>query len=328
MGEEYNFKKYFFWTILLVMAIVSYYLISGFIVAILSAFILSYLLLPLQKSLERKINKKASALIVILLIALLFVSFFSIIATSIISQSTEYLSKNSLQNLLSSATERIESIPFIAQFSSFFPEINVALSSAVSAATARIFGTLPGMGLTIFLSFFISFFLLSDWNRIMNKLKGILPFRDKNKMVAKISKTSNKIVYGIFLVAIIEFIIASIGFGIAGAPLFILFAFFVAIAAFIPFIGPAAVWIPLFIFQLLSNNIFSAIIILITGLILTILIDNILFHIIVGKESKIHPVILLLGVFGGVSIFGFFGFIIGPLILSLAIDFIMESTKN
>ena len=70
--EERNFKKYFFWALVGILVVISYFIIKDFIVSILSAFILSYLLLPIHRALSRKINKKLSAFLLIILIALLY----------------------------------------------------------------------------------------------------------------------------------------------------------------------------------------------------------------------------------------------------------------
>ena len=66
---------------------------------------------------------------------------------------------------------------------------------------------------------------------------------------------------------------------------------------------------------------------IILGLILSTYIDSILRIKLVGKKSKIHPVIVLLGLFGGISLFGIIGLILGPLILSIAITIIENIPK-
>jgi len=68
--------------------------------------------------------------------------------------------------------------------------------------------------------------------------------------------------------------------------------------------------------------------VVITGLIISIFIENFVFAQVVGRQAKIHPLIVLIGVFGGVPLFGIFGFIIGPLLLVYTINLIENAVKG
>jgi predicted PurR-regulated permease PerM len=105
-------------------------------------------------------------------------------------------------------------------------------------------------------------------------------------------------------------------------------ALLVAVGAFIPLVGPITIWLPIFIFQLIIGDTTAAIIVLITGLILSIGIDNFLVHIIVGRTSDINPAFMILGVLGGVGIFGLFGFIIGPIVLIVFVEFLKQYVEE
>jgi len=319
--EEKNFRKYFFWVIVAIVALLSYLIIKEFVVPIISAFIISYLLIPIHKVISKKINKNISALLLILIIALLILTSVSLMIVTIISQGGIYFSKENLNKISYSFQTFISKIYPVENLESYLP----ALLEKVGSILLGIISYLPGLGFTVFLTLFISYFLLADWDLITQELQKLIPFQNKEDIVKRISETSHNIVHGLLLLAILEFVIALIGFGISGVSFFVLFAFLVAIGAFIPLIGPAIVWVPLVIIQLAQGDYFSMIVILITGLIISFVIDSFLGSVIVGKKAKIHPVIHLLGVIGGVSIFGFFGFIIGPLILSLFIDFVKSS---
>ena len=103
-----------------------------------------------------------------------------------------------------------------------------------------------------------------------------------------------------------------------------------AILAMFPFLGPALVWVPAGIIQIAYGNLFSGIGILAYGIAVISTIDNIIKPKIISSRSKIHPVIVLIGLIGGIKMFGIVGIIIGPLILSflLIILRIYRSTKH
>jgi predicted PurR-regulated permease PerM len=316
--EEEHFKKYFFWAIIFIMAVISYLIIESFITAILSAFILAYLVLPIQKVLSKKINKNISALIIILVIALFLIGAVFFAVQSLLNQGSQYLTSENLERISGNVVKLTDWLGISERFQSYLP----TLIEKAGTILLSILSSIPGIGFTIFLTLFIAYFLIADWQKISSHIKSILPFKNREKMLNKFGSTSGKIVYGILLIAIIEFLIASLGFWISGVNFFFLFAFLIALAVFIPLLGPLVIWGPLAIVLIIQGNYPSAIGVIITGLIISLLIDGLLSSVIVGKKAKIHPVTHLLGVLGGVSLFGFFGFIIGPLILTFMIDFI------
>ena len=121
--------------------------------------------------------------------------------------------------------------------------------------------------------------------------------------------------FSVFIIAILDFVIASIGFYLLGIKSFLLLAAIISILTFIPGLGPGVVWVPLAIFHLLIGNYLVGIGVIFIGLILGVLIETYLQGKIVEEKTKINPLIRFIGVLGGVPVFGIFGFIIGPLIL-------------
>jgi predicted PurR-regulated permease PerM len=69
--------------------------------------------------------------------------------------------------------------------------------------------------------------------------------------------------------------------------------------------------------MLATGNIWQGLTILVFGLLVISVIDNLLRPIIVGRDIAMHPVIVLLASFGGLILFGASGFVIGPVIAAL-----------
>ena len=97
-----------------------------------------------------------------------------------------------------------------------------------------------------------------------------------------------------------------------------------AFLALIPYIGTGVIWVPaaLFIFLdgVFQNS--TPLILKGVGLFLYCLVfvassDNILRPKLIGDKAKVHPVIILVGILGGMALFGVIGVLVGPLILSL-----------
>ena len=88
------------------------------------------------------------------------------------------------------------------------------------------------------------------------------------------------------------------------------------IASIIPLIGPWAVWVPVVIGLLISEKTFAAIFLLIYSIFIVTLFENIATPILVSKKSKTPTSLTLIGIIGGIIVFGIFGIILGPLIMA------------
>ena len=91
------------------------------------------------------------------------------------------------------------------------------------------------------------------------------------------------------------------------------------ILSFLPVVGTGFVWGPAGIIELVQGNIVGGIFLLVYGFFIVGGIDNLLKPKIISGKGKIHPIVALIGVLGGLKLFGFIGIIIGPLIAALFI---------
>ena len=322
--DKKELRKYIFLAIVILLVILSYLMIKSSLIPLLSSFILAYLTKPLYDRLSKKIPKSLSAIICILIVIILVVLPSSLIISNIINQSRGALSVNNLSPIL----EKISSNEFIQNIGLDLESLKdkgIAILISLIGSTAAY---LPLLIFSIFIALFSMYFILVYWDSLVSQLKDLLPFDNKEKISREIDSATRGMIHGILLVAIIEFFVALIGFYISGVEAYFLFATLVFILAFIPGLGPAFVWVPTLIYYLITSNYYTAIGVLIIGLIITIFFDTFLINKLTSKAAKINPVIMLLGVVGGISVFGIFGFIIGPLVLYYTIKLVQESIKE
>lgn len=323
--EEKDLRKYIFIALVIIIGIISYFIIKNFLVPAIAASILTYLFFPVYKRLLRKMKKGlASGLTIFLIIIIILIPFF-ILMNNIVTQASNLLT----QDNINAASD------YISQLLKDNPQIKEHLPAIIEKASFWIFNNILGFVLYIpqillefFIILFLCFYLFIDGERIVLKIKEIIPFKNKESLVNYISGTTNNMVYGLGIIAVIELIVASIGFKLAGLDLWLILAFLIAIAVFIPFFGPMMVWIPTFIILALQKNWYAAIIVLITGLIISYGIDTIIYYKIFNTKTKIHPIILLIGVIGGVSLLGVIGLIAGPIILGVLIKLLESSVEE
>lgn len=183
----------------------------------------------------------------------------------------------------------------------------------------KILSEVTSFGINVLVMVFFLYFMLLSHKEMEDYVRAILPFNDKNKSYVlgkvKIMVVSNAI--GIPLLAIIQGIFATIGYMLFDAPSPLLFGFITCFATIIPFVGTALIWVPLVLYIGLTGDWVNAIGLTAYALIVISNIDNLVRFMLQKKIADIHPLITVFGVIIGLSLFGFWGVIFGPLLLSL-----------
>jgi predicted PurR-regulated permease PerM len=179
-------------------------------------------------------------------------------------------------------------------------------------ATFNVLGVLGVM-------FFVYYFLLTSGRDFEKLAMQYLPLkRDNLKLIRKevnIMVVSNAI--GIPLIAILQSIIAVIGYFIFGVNQPMFWFVITCFTAMIPVVGSTIVWFPLAVFLLINGQQWQGIGLIIWGIVAVGAADNI-FRIMLSKKiGDTHPLITIFGVVVGVKLFGFIGLVFGPLLITL-----------
>jgi predicted PurR-regulated permease PerM len=166
---------------------------------------------------------------------------------------------------------------------------------------------------------FLLYFMLVGYRSIERYIYELLPFNDqyRNEISNEIYRMVRSNAIGIPLLAVIQGIIAYIGYLIFGVPSAFLFAALTCFATIIPLIGTGLVWVPVVIYLLMTGNWINAIGLTAYCAIILINVDNVIRYMLQKKLADTHPLITVFGVILGLSVFGFWGVIFGPLLLSL-----------
>jgi len=194
-----------------------------------------------------------------------------------------------------------------------------AISSWLSSNLQSFAGSTFNMFIAVGLMYFILYYLFTDRRMIKNSVGELIPVSKTNlKLIGKeILSMVRSNAIGIPLVAIVQGIVALIGFLIFGVQDPFFWFIIVTVGSMIPFVGTLIGIVPVFILELSTGNTFSAWGILIYGLVVVGSADNIIRLMVMKKLDNVHPLITLIGVIVGVPLFGFIGLIFGPLLISL-----------
>lgn len=176
-------------------------------------------------------------------------------------------------------------------------------------------------GINIIVLLFVLYFMLIGGLRMEEYVREILPFdRTVSRSVMRevhMIVRSNAI--GIPLLAIIQGIVAYIGYVIFHVQGALFWGVVTCFATIIPIFGTALVWLPLAAYLALEGAWGQAIGLGLYGTLVVTHVDNVVRFVMQKKMADTHPLVTIFGVFIGLSLFGFMGVIFGPLLLEMFI---------
>lgn len=214
------------------------------------------------------------------------------------------------------------------QIHAVLPEFSIDLEGYIASFVGFIFGSFGSFfsgTLTLAINFFVGLFayyyFLKDGPGFKKRLIRLSPLPDSydNLIIDRLKLTINSVLKGTLVIALIQGFVASIGLTIFNVPNPALWGSVAAVAAMVPGVGTGLVMIPAVLFLFISGLANQALGLLLWGTLAVGLIDNFLGPKIIGQGTKIHPLFIILSVLGGVTFFGPFGFLFGPLTLSVFI---------
>lgn len=312
-----NKNKYIIFAIFIIILYLSYLIIKPFIDAILISAILVYMFYPIYNLLlKHSKNKTFSSFVTTLFIILIIIIPIFFIIKTIALDAYKFYNNFSTNNLLEIAKGLIgNNEELLGGLDSILKSSIVYLFSLLSNFIIN----LPGKILEVVIIIFSTFFLFKDGEKIFKDIND-LKVMDKNKKEEIINNTKfvlNAIIHGVVLTGLIEGILLTLIFWILGIPNALFWGMISVILAILPVVGAGFVWVPASIWLLYKGKtLYAVILILFSGVLISGIIEQYLKPKIIGEKSKIHPLIILIGILGGIKLMGLIGMVIGPLIIS------------
>jgi len=166
---------------------------------------------------------------------------------------------------------------------------------------------------------FLLFFFLRDGQRMLQRGIRLIPMTTARKvdLAAHLGAVTRGVVLGTLATALVQGSLLGIGFGIAGIPSPLVFAGVGAMASLVPIVGTALVWVPAATTLLAQGETGWAIFLTLWCIVLVAGSDNVVRPLVISGSANVSALLVFTGLLGGVSVFGFAGIFMGPLLLSL-----------
>jgi predicted PurR-regulated permease PerM len=325
-----------------------YLLLKPLLIIFLVSIILTYIFYPVYKKIKSSLKRESiSIMITLILIVVIFLMPFVFVASQIPKQTSNiynYANENvvgkgffdiSCENVNSAKCNTVNFVSDSGYFN--FDKIVDATFKKITEFAAHIVVRIPNIIVGVVLALFISFFLFKDGKKLMDNVIKMLPLNKKysNKLVDQFDRVTYSVIYAHIIVAIVQGVLGAIGFYIFGIESAIFWGVVMSIFALLPLMGPTIIWIPASLL-LLANGIIAnsywgmgmGVGLLLYGILIISASDNILRLKIIGGRADVHPLTVLVGIIGGINLFGLTGIFIGPIALSLLITFFRDFSEN
>jgi len=129
-------------------------------------------------------------------------------------------------------------------------------------------------------------------------------------------------VIGTGVTAAIQGAVLALTFAVVGLPNGLFWGVVTTAFAILPVVGSGLIWIPAGIALFMQGRQVTGVLLIVWGVLVAQLVDNLARPLIYRRFSAIHPLITLIGAIGGVSYFGLLGLLVGPLALSYFFELI------
>ncbi|MGH7804238.1 MAG: AI-2E family transporter [Candidatus Binatia bacterium] len=176
----------------------------------------------------------------------------------------------------------------------------------------------------LFVTMFFLFYFFRDGDEALHTVRSLVPLTnwETNVMFTRVSDTLHATLRGSFLVAGVQGLLGGLIFFLLGLPAPLLWGTAMGFCALLPMLGTFVVWAPACVLLLVDGSYVRALILAGWGAGVVSLIDNLLYPVLVGRDLRLHTVLVFVSLVGGIAMFGFVGLILGPLAFAVTLSLV------
>ncbi len=321
-----------FYIILGAVTLLFLYLLQPFFFAIFWAAVIAGIFQPLYRRMNRRLHRpNLTTVIVFFVIAVIIFLPAAVVGTLVFKESVQLYATLSpgtktLDTHLTQLIGAIANHPYARMF-----QIDEATLIAKTAEIARnitnyIFVSLTaltqntlGFLVKFAIMLYTLFFFVRDGDKFLKLAMRVFPLgmgREK-LLYERFFVTARSTLKVTLIIGGIQGVTGGIVFLITGIEGALIWGLLMIIMAVVPVVGCSIIWAPAGFIMLLTGHLWEGILILVTGVLVISTIDNLLRPVLIGKDVEMHPLMIFLSTLGGIAVFGFSGFVIGPIIASL-----------
>jgi predicted PurR-regulated permease PerM len=308
------------------------YLLKPFFFPIFWAVVIAGIFRPFYRRVNRRVHRpNLSTLVVFFVIALCILLPVGVVGSLVFNESVQLYEKLSpdTQNINRSFQQIIGAIadnPLAARLkineavlSEKIVEVARSITNYIFIHSTSLTQNTLGLLVKFAIMLYTLFFFIRDGDTLLRMGMRICPLgmgREK-RLYESFLVTARSTLKVTLIIGGIQGMIGGIVFFSTGIEGSLIWALLMILMAVVPVVGCSIIWGPAGLLMLLTGHLWEGILILAVGLFLISTIDNLLRPLLIGKDVEMHPLLIFLSTMGGIVLFGFSGFVIGPIITAL-----------
>ncbi|WP_232700685.1 AI-2E family transporter [Halobacterium wangiae] len=325
--DEDEFSITFLRLLLIFVGGLSVLLVLPYLQAILAAGLAAYLAVPLSDRLSERLGGNLGALTTMVVTVLVVLVPVVILVGVAADQAISLVRGVEIPQGVTAESVLEAYIGMDVDMASLAEPLTGAVETGVRGVLGRSVGILGGLtslviSAVVFL--FTLFALLRDGDRLVGWLRSVAPL-DPATMDELLERTDDLLwaaVVGNVIVAAIQAALTVLAFAVLGFDDLVFWAMTTFVLSLLPLIGASIVWIPAVAYLALVGSIPAAVGLFVYGSVVISGSDNFIRPLAMQRGAKLNSGLLVLGIFGGVSLFGFIGLFVGPVLLGLSKDIV------
>lgn len=352
-----RFRRTFVIVLTIGAAVLFFLLIRDFIVSLMMAAVLSATLFPLFAAIRTRMRDRASpAALLTLLVALTLIVIPLMLLLGVVAEQAAQVSQTVspwLQEQLSDddgffrhdetggegaiAFELPDWMPFSDQLEPYKASISTKLAEFAGRAGAFL-GTALGkitqgtaaFFINLLIMLYAAFFFLVHGREWVARALALVPLQDsdRQKLLEVGASVSRATIKGTLAVGVLQGILNGIGFAVAGIEAAVFWGAIMAVLSVVPSIGTALVWGPAVLFLLFSGQTLTAVALLVWCGVLVGTVDNVIRPMVVGRDTRMPDLLIVVSTLGGLGLYGVPGLILGPMIAALFLSVLAIYSKT
>ncbi len=324
--------RYTLATLALGITVLFLWMIQEFLTALLLAALLSGLFHPLYSKLKRpfggrrRLAAAATVAIVALSVLVPLAGFFTIVAAQAVHlarSARPWVEEQLRGGQLSEAFLRTRVGQMLEPYREWLLERLAGIASSAGAWVATGLSAVAQSTLSfafmLFVMLYAQFFFLKDGKAMLYKILYYLPLpaEDENRMLEKFVSVTRATIKGTLVIGIIQGALGGLALAVIGVDGAAVWGTIMAVLSVVPGLGPALVWVPVVAYLALVGRYPEAIGLFAWCAAIVGTVDNLLRPRLVGRDTKMSDLMVLLSTLGGIVLFGAAGIIIGPIVAAL-----------
>jgi predicted PurR-regulated permease PerM len=297
---------------------------SGFLLPLFLAVLLTILFRPVQLAIARRLHgyDRIAAGITTLLILLIvlapivFVVFRAAqdAATYVVDPQGHALIRGKFDRLITNINTQFRLDPPI-DTNKVLEAVTEKAKEWLSPIALKTPGFIGSFLINAFVTVFALYYFLADGVDLVAASSRLVPLESKyqSQLLARFVEMTRAVTTATLVTALVQGILASIGYYFAGFEGVILLMILTIFAAFVPIVGSAIVWVPCSLWLLVEDHTAAGIALAAWCLSVALVVDNLLKPMILHGQANLHPLLALLSVLGGVAAMGPIGIFVGPM---------------